>query len=167
MRQPQTIPRYLLTFFPFCLSNFYIFQGSEESGSVHKTFLFKFAVLVDTFLDTASDLPLWSATGFSTVLNSYKPIFKKSINHFWTKMWTDNLEIVDSRGFYRFPLNLDSINSIGVYSATETFAHMKFATYAFLLWGKNTLGKKKSPNLKILWCGIGRHLNILLHYCRT
>ena len=40
-------------------------------------------------------------------------------------MWTDDLEIVESCGFDLSLLYFDSINSIGVFGATDTFAHMK------------------------------------------
>ena len=40
-------------------------------------------------------------------------------------MWTDDLEIVESCGFRRSPLNFDSNDSIGEYAATDTFAYMK------------------------------------------
>ena len=40
-------------------------------------------------------------------------------------MWTDDLEIVESYGFDLFLSYFDSINSIGVFAGTDTFAHMK------------------------------------------
>ena len=40
-------------------------------------------------------------------------------------MWADDLEIVESCGFDLSLSYFDSINSIGVFAATDTFAHMK------------------------------------------
>ena len=40
-------------------------------------------------------------------------------------MWTDDLEIVESCGFDLSLSYFDSINSISVFAATDTFAHMK------------------------------------------
>ena len=40
-------------------------------------------------------------------------------------MWTDDLEIVESCSFDLSLSYFDSINSIGVFAATDTFAHMK------------------------------------------
>lgn len=43
-------------------------------------------------------------------------------------MWADDLEIVESCGFDLSLSYFDSINSIGVFAATDTFAHMKGPT---------------------------------------
>ena len=51
-------------------------------------------------------------------------------------MWTDDLEIVESWGFDLFLSCFDSINSIGVFAATDTFAHMKAPSRTFD-WGIN------------------------------
>ena len=40
-------------------------------------------------------------------------------------MWTDDLDFVESCDFYRSLLNFDSIDSIGAYAATNTFAYVK------------------------------------------
>ena len=40
-------------------------------------------------------------------------------------MWADDLEIVESCGFDLSLSYFDSINSISVFAATDTFAHMK------------------------------------------
>ena len=40
-------------------------------------------------------------------------------------MWADDLEIVESCGFDLSLSYSDSINSISVFAATDTFAHMK------------------------------------------
>ena len=48
-------------------------------------------------------------------------------------MWTDDLEIVESCGFDLSLSYFDSINSIGVFSATDTFAHMKTPNLRFFL----------------------------------
>ena len=43
-------------------------------------------------------------------------------------MWADDLEIVESCGFDLSLSYFDSINSISVFAATDTFAHMKGPT---------------------------------------
>ena len=43
-------------------------------------------------------------------------------------MWIDDLDVVESCDFYRSLLNFDSIDSLGVYAATNTFAYMKAPT---------------------------------------
>ena len=40
-------------------------------------------------------------------------------------MWTDDLDFIKSCDFYRSLLNLDSIDSIGAYAATNTFVYVK------------------------------------------
>ena len=47
-------------------------------------------------------------------------------------MWADDLEIVESCGFDLSLSYSDSINSISVFAATDTFAHMKGPIMAFL-----------------------------------
>ena len=55
-------------------------------------------------------------------------------------MWTDDLEIVESWGFDLSLSYFDSINSIGVFAATDTFAHMKGPnTLDIPLWPKDIL----------------------------
>ena len=44
-------------------------------------------------------------------------------------MWADDLEIVESCGFDLSLSYSDSINSISVFAATDTFAHMKGPTH--------------------------------------
>ena len=46
-------------------------------------------------------------------------------------MWADDLEIVESCGFDLSLSYFDSINSIGVFAATDTFAHMKAPNHAW------------------------------------
>ena len=40
-------------------------------------------------------------------------------------MWTDDLDFVENCDFYRSLSNFDSIDSIGAYAATNTFAYVK------------------------------------------
>ena len=40
-------------------------------------------------------------------------------------MWTDDRDFVESCDFYRSLLNFDSIDSIGAFAATNTFAYVK------------------------------------------
>ena len=40
-------------------------------------------------------------------------------------MWTDDLDVVESCDFHRSLLNFDSIDSIGAYAVTNTFAYLK------------------------------------------
>ena len=49
-------------------------------------------------------------------------------------MWADDLEIVESCGFDLSLSYFDSINSIGVFAATDTFAHMKGPSVC-VCWG--------------------------------
>ena len=50
-------------------------------------------------------------------------------------MWTDGPEFVESCGFWRSLLNFDSIDSIGAYAATNTFAYVKAPNETF--WPPN------------------------------
>ena len=52
-------------------------------------------------------------------------------------MWADDLEIVESCGFDLSLSYFDSINSIGVFAATDTFAHMKGPTIPPVVWKHN------------------------------
>ena len=49
-------------------------------------------------------------------------------------MWTDDLDVVESCDFFCSLLNLDSIDSIGAYAATNTFAYVEAPT----LWSPKT-----------------------------
>ena len=66
-------------------------------------------------------------------------------------MWTDDLDFAESCDFYRSLLNLDSIDSIGAYAATNTFVYVKAPIVG---WKKGRIETPRERELETLVDGI-------------
>ena len=74
-------------------------------------------------------------------------------------MWTDDPDFVESCDFYRSLSNFDSIDSIGAYAATNTFAYVKAPNLKLMGYNheidrllRNTDGDPSIPRVSYTVC---------------